>query len=366
MPGDRILLNRLERRLAEIETELEHLELAVQRLEQPRVDRQVAGDESVDLVSAPDDVEDRVGDRLGAAARRIRQAAQHAEHHDEDRHLRDDRQTRRHRVHLVLLVELHHLFVELLLVVAMLVLEPTHLRRDLLHLEHALGALQRQRCGDRHDHDRHQGDRDDVTVRQVVEPRQHRGGNLEHVSSPRRWGQSRWDQRRWDQRSSNGRRSAAGSGTGRGRTRMVRTDDIVQRRRTVNSSPRRVPCTSNASAAYDEHDGKNRHGDGRPSTRRWYQAIDRSAHRWVGVIGRSELIAGRVSTGVPPAQHVSDRTSVRSPGARHPIRYSPLVRSSSANTARKRRRRRLRVTALPTARLIANATCAVFDDGSGR
>ena len=58
-------------------------------------------------------------------------------------------------------------------------------------------------------------------------------------------------------------RIGAGSGTGsypdgpNGRQRV--------RRRTVRSRPRRVPCTSNASCAYAEHDGKNRQGEGRPS-----------------------------------------------------------------------------------------------------
>ena len=40
------------------------------------------------------------------------------------------------------------------------------------------------------------------------------------------------------------------------------------KRRTVSHSPRAVPWTVSASSAYDEHDGVNRHGEGRPSKAR--------------------------------------------------------------------------------------------------
>jgi hypothetical protein len=48
-------------------------------------------------------------------------------------------------------------------------------------------------------------------------------------------------------------------------------------RRRVSQVPRRVPCTANASWAYEEHDGKNRHGDGRPSNARWYASMSDNA-----------------------------------------------------------------------------------------
>ena len=70
----------------------------------------------------------------------------------------------------MLLVELHHLFVELLAIVAMLVLQFAHLRRKPLHLKHPLGALEGQWSGDRHDHRSDQRNRNDVIVGEAVEP----------------------------------------------------------------------------------------------------------------------------------------------------------------------------------------------------
>ena len=86
----------------------------------------------------------------------------------------------------MLLVELHHLFVELGAVVAVLGLQLAHLRRQPLHLEHALGALQRQRCGDHHDDDGDQGDRCGVAVGQAVEPGEQPRGQVEHSGSDHR------------------------------------------------------------------------------------------------------------------------------------------------------------------------------------
>jgi len=62
------------------------------------------------------------------------------------------------------------------------------------------------------------------------------------------------------------------------------------RRLTASQVPRRDPCTSTASSAYAEHDGKNRQGDGRPSRARWYQRIDFVNTRW-GSGGRSTTVA---------------------------------------------------------------------------
>ncbi len=96
------------------------------------------------------------------------------------------RQTRRQRVDLVLLVELHHLFVELGAVVAVLGLQLAHLRRQPLHLEHPLGALQRQRRGDHHHDDCDQGDRRGVAVGEAVEPGEQPRRQVEHSGSDHR------------------------------------------------------------------------------------------------------------------------------------------------------------------------------------
>jgi len=55
------------------------------------------------------------------------------------------------------------------------------------------------------------------------------------------------------------------------------------RRHVVNQPPRQVPCTSNASKAYAEHDGKKRHGESRPLNARWYQRMPARARRCVQV-----------------------------------------------------------------------------------
>jgi hypothetical protein len=109
------------------------------------------------------------------------EAVQHPVHDDEHRHLQQQREARGHRVDLVLLVQLHHLFVELLSIAAVLLLQLAHLGLQLLHLEHALGALQHERgSDDHHDHGDHR-DGDDVVVREAVEPGQQRCGRLEEA-----------------------------------------------------------------------------------------------------------------------------------------------------------------------------------------
>jgi hypothetical protein len=155
----------------------------------------------------------------------------------EHRCLGQQRQTRGHRVDLVLLVELHHLFVELGAVVAILVLQLAHLRRQLLHLEHALGALERERCGDGHHHGGDHRDRDGVAVRQTVEPRQQGGRNLEHrLSRPLgHRGTARPGDRRLGCR-----RERSASVRGPGRIRSARTVDIAPDGRT--SATRLVRC----------------------------------------------------------------------------------------------------------------------------
>ena len=203
-----------------------------------QIPRDEAGISSLRFV--PERLPHRGGDGLRGTVRLVRQAVEDAEHDEEDGHLRHQRQTRGHGIDLVLLVELHHLFVELRLVVAMLVLQLAHLRREPLHLEHALGALQRQRRGHGHDDRGDHRDGGDVAAREAVEPRQQNGRNREHWSATLLAGQGL----------AGGARSvwadlASGTGShpegpnGRHRTR----------RRTVRDAPRRVPWVSKASSA---------------------------------------------------------------------------------------------------------------------
>ena len=70
---------------------------------------------------------------------------QHEVERDEDRELRDQRQARRGRVDVVLLVELHHLLVQLLPVALVLPLDLLHLRRVLLQRLHRVDLPDRQR-----------------------------------------------------------------------------------------------------------------------------------------------------------------------------------------------------------------------------
>ena len=106
---------------------------------------------------------------VGRTSASAGEAVEHAVHDEEHRHLQQQRQARRQRIDLVLLIELHHLFVELLAITAMLCLEPLHLRLQTLHLEHALGALERERGHEDHHGERDQRDREGIVVGQAVE-----------------------------------------------------------------------------------------------------------------------------------------------------------------------------------------------------
>ncbi len=149
--GAETLGDRVDRRLRQVDAERLHRVLPEERLVQGRVDRKIARDEAGigRLGLVPECPPHRRGDGLSGAVGLVGQAVEHPEHDEEDGHLRHQRQTRGHGIDLVLLVELHHLFVELRLVVAMLVLQLAHLRREPLHLEHALRALQREWRGHR-------------------------------------------------------------------------------------------------------------------------------------------------------------------------------------------------------------------------
>jgi len=81
---------------------------------------------------------------------------------DEDRHLEQEGETTTKWVDLVLLVELHHFFVELLLVVLVFRLKLLDLRLHALHGDHRLRLFRRQRKqgephGDGQQNDRHAG-----------------------------------------------------------------------------------------------------------------------------------------------------------------------------------------------------------------
>ena len=98
--------------------------------------------------------------------------AQYVEERDEDRELHHQRQAPAERVHLVLLVELHHLFVELLAIALVLRLELLDLRLQSLHRQHGAGRLRGEREQDEHHGDRQQDDRHALVRDDGVEERQ--------------------------------------------------------------------------------------------------------------------------------------------------------------------------------------------------
>ena len=83
------------------------------------------------------------------------------------------------------LVQLHHLFVELLAVAAVLLLQLAQLGLQLLHLEHALGRLELQRRRDQHHDQGDHRDREDVVVGEVVELGEQPGGTFEQAGDHR-------------------------------------------------------------------------------------------------------------------------------------------------------------------------------------
>ena len=101
--------------------------------------------------------------------------AQRLVQRDEDRHLGQERQATPERVDLVLLVELHQLFVELLLVVLVLRLQLLHLGLRPLHGDHRLRLLGGEREEDQPHHDgehddREAGVRDDSVEEARIQP----------------------------------------------------------------------------------------------------------------------------------------------------------------------------------------------------
>ena len=97
---------------------------------------------------------------------------QHPVERDEHRDLHQDRQAAAQRVDLLLLVHLHHLDLQLLLVVRVLLLQRLQLRPDHLHLRHRARARVVQRIEHALDDDREQHDRPAPVVDDAVQPLQ--------------------------------------------------------------------------------------------------------------------------------------------------------------------------------------------------
>jgi hypothetical protein len=84
-------------------------------------------------------------------------------------------------IDLLFAVEAHHLFVELLPVVLVLLLQLPDLGLKPLHLDHRPGALHRQRGGEEHHHQREQRDRDGVVGYQLEEEVERRRDQVEQA-----------------------------------------------------------------------------------------------------------------------------------------------------------------------------------------
>ena len=107
-----------------------------------------------------------------------------------------------------------------------------------------------------------------------------------------------------------------------------------------------------------------RHGDGRPSKARWYQSTRRT-RRGAGrghVIAQAPVERRRrarraASSTSPPAPRTSSSAAPgRAPISSRPGGAAARARRRPRASARRRRRSRLRITAGPTARPMANAT----------
>jgi hypothetical protein len=103
-----------------------------------------------------------------------------AEHDDENRHLCEKWEAGGERIDLVLLIELHHLGIQLLAIALELRLQAPHLGLQTLHLEHALRALQRERGDEEHHDNGNEADRDGVVVGPGVKRSNQAGGKFKH------------------------------------------------------------------------------------------------------------------------------------------------------------------------------------------
>src|SRR5690606_11434028 len=145
-----------------------------------------------------------------------------------------------------LLVELHHLLVQLLPIVAVLVLKLLELGLQLLHGEHRARALERERQEHEHHREGEQRDRARVAGPQLVVELQRSGNDVVHQATVRSW--------RWSGRGSADRSCPRRSGTG---SKPWPPQGLQrQMRRTANQLPLAAPCTSSASTAYSEQEGK--------------------------------------------------------------------------------------------------------------
>ena len=249
---------------------------------------------------------------LGVLRDVLLRVTQDVEEGEEDRQLHQEGQATRERVDLVLLVELHHLFVELLAVVLVLRLKRliSGCTRCIAIIERRL--LGRERVEQQHDREREQDDRDAQVRDQRVEERP--------AAS------------RWRRRSGRGRNPCGASlsrsspaapastagGTyvrfgalsgarraGPGRARPRARGGSGPHAATASQEPRAAPWRSSASSAYAEHDGWNRQRGG---SRRLITRQPR-----IGSISDAGRDASGALTGRAPAR---SRTSSRRSRAR--------------------------------------------------
>ena len=187
------------------------------------------------------DRRDEVQEREAARGRMLREVPQRVVERDENRQLDEHRQARSRRVDLVLPVELHQLFVLLLLVALVLLLDLLHLRRVALQVLHRVDLLHRQR------HEQHpddHGERDDRPrpreVERAVEPVENVARDvLERVAgSPR------------------GREDASSGSPRRAGSKPPWLHGLQRRsRQPASALPRTRPFACTASIAYCEQDG---------------------------------------------------------------------------------------------------------------
>ena len=290
--------------------------------------------------------------------------AHHAEEREEHRHLHQEGQTTRERVDLVLLVELHHLFVELGAVVLVLRLELLDLRLRPLHGHHRLGLLGRQREHHQHHEDGEQDDGDPEVRDDPVEEREDRpeevvdgiergaGGEDHRVSllPPRRRARSGTNVRSvggtgssppscqgWQRPT---RRIASQRATA-GAVHGERLERVLRARR-VEAAARRQVHADQPPGPDREHQEPGERADGRVSWARRRSSPRPPRRPRAGAWSRASRSVGKGSV-------MTDRSAANEIGAP----WEQESPASSATAARSRRRARLRSTALPKRRPMA-------------
>ena len=153
----------------EVDAEGVHVRLADERLVEGVAVVEVLGAEALAHRRGRDDAHLHQPHLQAGELVRAGQPANHVEQDREDRRLDQQRKATTNGVDVVLLVERHHLFVELLAVVLVLDLQLPDFRLEPLHLDHRPGALEGQRGRDQHDDAGQKGDRHRVVRHQLVE-----------------------------------------------------------------------------------------------------------------------------------------------------------------------------------------------------